>query len=113
MTGNSLGCIVTSNATVSSDNNIFNDFCTFSIDGELSILQYSQWSSIYDITSITSSNANLFVNSALQDYSLLPTSPGVNFGINSYSGYSAPQTDINGTGRPVSGAIDVGAYENH
>jgi purple acid phosphatase-like protein len=91
---------------VSDHNAVTNRFSTD--DGE-SFLTLAQWRDATkgEGNSFVSNPAALFVDAAANDYHLSATSPAVDTG----ASLGAPNVDIEGNGRPVGSAYDIGAYE--
>lgn len=71
----------------------------------------SSGSGIMLSNNITTSSASLFVNASGNDYHLPPNSPAVNTGVITFSGKTAPTSDITGAARPQGAGYDIGAYE--
>ena len=112
--GTSGGSIVVGHASFKSDRNMFVN-AGFSLNGGSSMLTLAQWraqAGAYDPSSLTSTQAALFVASASRDYRLRAGAPAANAGMAAYNGRQAPADDIAGVTRPQGGAVDQGAYES-
>ncbi len=79
----------------------------FTTNGGNTIQTLAQWraNTGQDINSLVATAANLFVNSAGNDYHLLTTSPAKNAG----TSQSAPPADFDGLPRKAGAAFDIGA----
>jgi methionine-rich copper-binding protein CopC len=82
---------------------------SFTSDGGNSYQTFSQWQSStgQDLHSFVATPAQLFVNSAANNYQELASSPSVGAGIST----DAPATDLLGNARPSANGYDIGAYE--
>jgi hypothetical protein len=79
----------------------------FSIDGGNSVIGLPAWQALgYDAGSFVATPADHFVVPGA-DFHLKPGSPAINAG----AAAGAPPTDLEGSPRPVGGAVDLGAYE--
>ena len=111
--GNAMA-IVVSNTSFSADYNVVDSGSVLSFDGENSTMNLSTWQANgHGSHSVVSTRAAEFVDAANRDYHLISNALAVDFGTASLSGSSAPGSDINGVARPLGGAIDAGAYEDH
>ncbi len=104
-------CLAVGHVSAVSNNNIFQDGCAYSNDGESSVMVLSTWKNNYDSNSIESTVNTVLNNVSSDDYSLASGSPGINFGVSSLSGVQISANDIESTARPQTSSVDVGAYE--
>jgi hypothetical protein len=80
----------------------------FSANNDASVISLSNWQSHgYDLHSIVSTPAQLFVNPAGDNYQLKSGSPAINAG----TALSDVPTDIRGVKRPQGAGYDIGCYE--
>jgi parallel beta-helix repeat protein len=100
---------VGSSSVVSDYNAVVN---RFSRDDDSSVISLSSWQGGGDDThsTVTTSTA-LFVNPSANNYHRKDGSPAADTGTATLGSISAPATDIEGAGRPLGSAYDMGAYE--
>jgi hypothetical protein len=80
----------------------------FSANNDSSLISLAKWQALgYDLHSIVSTPAHLFVDAAANDYRLKSGSPAINAGTT----LTDVPTDIVGVKRPQGGAYDIGCYE--
>jgi parallel beta-helix repeat protein len=105
----SIAVYSTAAGVLSSDHNVVVN--RFSTTGGTSVTStLAQWQALgYDVHSMISTPAALFVDPASEDYHLKFGSPAGNAGTN-----LAPDvtTDLDGIARPQGGAFDIGGYES-
>jgi hypothetical protein len=108
------GCIAVDAASLSgfhSDFNVLGD--RMSADGDQTVISLDQWRALTqsDSNSVLAWQQVVFVDSALNDYHLLSTSPARSLGVASYYSQAAPTTDLDEAVRPQGSGHDAGAYE--
>jgi parallel beta-helix repeat protein len=80
----------------------------FSTNNDTSVISLAKWQAHgYDLHSIISTPAQLFVDPAVNNYQLKPGSPAINAGTT----LSDVPTDILGVKRPQGAGYDIGCYE--
>jgi hypothetical protein len=106
------GTIVVGNSAVASDRNTFVN-AGFSLNGGSTMLSLTQWRAQGDdASSLTSTQAALFLAPASRDYRLRAGSPAANAGTPSFNGRGAAAADILEVPRPQGTAHDHGAFES-
>jgi hypothetical protein len=110
--GNGDACIATDNSNLQSDNNIYSTGCSFTVNNEATVLNYTSWTTTYSDSSIQSSIATVLTNAGADDYTLAAASPAIDTGLASFASHNAPAEDIEGISRPNGVAVDIGAFEH-
>ena len=106
---NGSGCVVLDSIDALSSNNLFDTNCTYSLDGEESLVRQPGWISKLDYTNHVGLSS-LFLNHPDRNYKLNRKSKAVNNGTPVFNGIRAPKIDITGKRREGSN-VDIGAYE--